>query len=363
MQVFWNNGERENIKGIDILGIRQLDQKIEQQWVANITTISIRARYLSLLPWLLTEFYRSQLLLFDGHADFDEKAFKQASSRMEFVILAASVLGKDSGESGNTTGVLGKDLFSEEMKLLQQHGSVSLEFNKGGATYGTYAMPCRGFGLFSNDNTDSSAPVKISPRGKQIVEIRQKMLQSSVLTNLILEGGILTVDHIKNDGSIFSINGLSSCPDELSFLRESLLTSYIQHHDVTQRYQHFTATIEWALKELSDEITGLSSEEIIRKQYSQLVMSHPAKLSDVECNWAEYELRRRCHFAFEMLLSALTDSLMDLNDGTIEQVLALWKSDWNYPPLLNGLLSADIFPFDSKLSVVTEKFPIDAFLN
>ena len=125
MQIFWNNGERETIKGLDILGLRALDQGIEQKWVSSVTTISFRARYLSLLPWLFTEYYSSQLDSDGGQAVFDYGHFKQVAARMELIVLAATRMGANWGESGKTFGLIGSDLFAEDVNALLQIGRAS----------------------------------------------------------------------------------------------------------------------------------------------------------------------------------------------------------------------------------------------
>lgn len=43
MDTFGNKGEKEIIKGLDILGLRGIDQYIETQRVSSIITISIGA--------------------------------------------------------------------------------------------------------------------------------------------------------------------------------------------------------------------------------------------------------------------------------------------------------------------------------
>jgi len=364
VQIFWNNGERETTKGLDILGVRQLDQRLEQQWVSGITTISIRARYLTLLAWLLTEFYRSQLQKFGGVAAFDENAFQTVSARMEFVILAASHMGKEWGESGDASGVAGKDLFDEEIGQLFKEQLLSVtDLKKRGRSYGIYAMPCRAFGLLSSDYSDSSAPVKITPRGKRVHEVISKALSPAGLAKIILEGGDLTIELLRLEGRHFSVNGLTACHEELVLLREAFLAPYQDHAEVNRSYRNLSSTVRWFLSGLEQEQRGLSSEELIRKHFLNIVTDSIASPADVELVWAEYELRRRCHFSLELLLSSLTSTLTDLTEATVEQILSVWEVHWNKPPILEGLMPADDCPFDKLLETIISSIPEDAFLT
>ena len=129
MITFWNSGEKELIQGLDILGMRQLDQGIERDWVAGITTISFRVRYLSLLTWACAELFSRELERGKGRAIFDEALLKKMLSRLEFGILAASKLGKKWGESGDTYGVIGSDIFASELSDFE---NGNIEFNTAG---------------------------------------------------------------------------------------------------------------------------------------------------------------------------------------------------------------------------------------
>jgi len=60
MEVVWGDGLREETQGLDILGIRGLDQSFETALANGITTISLRGRYFTILPWLIDEFFETE---------------------------------------------------------------------------------------------------------------------------------------------------------------------------------------------------------------------------------------------------------------------------------------------------------------
>lgn len=362
METFWNSGERSLIRGLDILGVRQLDQSIEQEWVSGITTISIRARYLSLLPWVLKEFYDAQLQEAEGKAQFNEDAFKKVLIRMEFVVLAASKFGAARDESGPTYGVLGSDLHAESLEKLEDKGKVRIPSDRGGASFGTYIMPCRGFGLLDTSySSDADQLVVVSPRGQEIHAVRKSVLKEGGLTKLILNGGILTHDILAEEGIHFSVNGIEKDLQEKSILMNAFLNPYMDTPAINESYGRFCDTIEWASRACQHQPLGAS--ELIRNNYRQCMSAKMDIPKPVEIAWAEYELRRRVHFALELLLEAFTETLQYLAEATVERVIGEWPRESEVPALVSEMLGSGASPFSMKVKKLEVSIPKNTFLN
>lgn len=358
-EVFWNSGEKETIEGLDVLGYRKIDQNFERRWVAGITTISYRARYLSLLPWLLEEVFERSLAEGDGDGTFDQERLDAALRRLELVVFLASKLGERWGESGITYGVLGSDLFTGELEVLTSKGQVSASSGKGGASLGTYLMPCRSLGLLAAPAYGSPLPVALTERGQALCAARRHALGASPLVEFILEGGTIALGDLEGEGRHFSVNGIASVPEECQLLRAAFLKPGDGLDE--EAFERFQETISWALAGI-DDLGEAGSTDLIEANYARVARGGARAFSLVERAWFEYDLRRRAHFALELLLRAFTRTLEARVKSTLPGVLAEWEQERSLAPFVAGKLGWSD-PWQESLSALEEALPADAFLN
>jgi hypothetical protein len=84
--LFWGDDLIDSTLGLDILGVRGIDQAVEMTLVNGLTSISQRGRYLSILPWALGEFLTAHASV---GFDWDRLI---SFARQEFVTLVATYL-------------------------------------------------------------------------------------------------------------------------------------------------------------------------------------------------------------------------------------------------------------------------------
>lgn len=361
METFWNSGERDKIQGLDILGLRQLDQALEGNWVAGITTISFRARYLTLLPWILAELYEHELTRGGGRAVIDDNRLSQVLARLKFVILAATAGGTAWGESGDTFGVLGSRLWPDQLEEFTAKGRLSLPSDHGDDVYGTYVMPCRGFGLLVDSMGGDGVPVAIGPRGGDVRRTRAALGSCDAILSLLLNGGTLTVDHLLDSGRHFSVNGLADAGQEREQLVNWMFEPYQDRSDVVETYNHFNATARWAAAFIRD--SGLHPADLIADNFQRVVTDPSASAQPVELAWMEYELRRRVHFSCELLLADATSTLEHLTSGTVDAVARRWMTLEGCSPAVREVLGFDRPDSTMTLGLVIERVPDSAFLT
>ncbi len=360
-ELFWNSGEREKIEGLDVLGIRQVDQDLERLWVSGITTISIRGRYLSMLPWLLQAFLQHELERGEDRATFESARLDAVLRRFEIVVFLSSFFGQRWGEDGETYGVLGSDLFSDLAKALEAEGVVDPEVGKGGASLGTYFRPCCSLGLLGDPPPGSPLPVGLTPRGDEVFRVREAAISRSPLREVILEGGSLSMEDLLEAGRHFSVNGIDSTPGEAEILRQGLLDP--DERIDSRAYERFQQTIDWSLRQVND-LERASSDQLIRRAYDQMARSGGEDATDVELAWFEYELRRRVHFGLELLLKAFAETLDARIRSTPAGVWGEWRDDEApLAEILEKRFTWKRLPATRPVASVVENLPFESLLD
>lgn len=312
IDLFWNAGEGETIGGVDLLGLRQVDQDLEASWVGGVTTIAIRARYLSHLAWVFAEHYERLLAASTAAAVFDWQKFKAIVGRLEFITLAATALSPDH----DTNGALGKINLSEQLELLRAGKTVALDM-VGLTMHGTYYGPCRALG-FLKDGADAQHPIRVRSAGLALHRARGETTRGARLVERVFTGGTLHRDDLAAEGHLFDLDGLRAAPGEQAALTAAF-----------RRSPKFCATMAWIFRSVA--VAPRSPWELLKQNYEACTSSAPPN-GQVELEFAELELRRRVHFALELLLAAVKRTLVELEVADLPAIVRHWEpADLNQP--------------------------------
>jgi hypothetical protein len=357
---FWNQGEKQVTMGLDILGYRQVDQSVEKEWVSGITTISYRARYMSLVPWVMAEYYdRRGLGGEDNVAEPDYDELQSLLRRLEVVVLACTR--HDDAASGNYTGgLIGPEIYVDELAAIERGESVTLELTRGGASYGTYVSPCRAFGLVAYENLPGSWAPKLTPRTSGMRACRQTLAEGSQLASIVMNGGQISPEMIAAEGHLFSTAGLTEdrCEPERKLLIDAMFQPEATQ-DANQ-YDRFAQTVRLALTAVHSGVSR--SPHIISGTYASVCQAAPSNLNDVTLAWTTYELHRRVHFALELLLNAVTSIVVDHDGATLNDVIAEWTTD-DWPGELDVYLDSSDFDWSMPLRRFVESVKDEPFLS
>ena len=299
------------------MGIRGVDQAVEIALVNGITTISQRARYFTILTWAIGDYLVDRV-----SKGFEWNSFMLYLQKVEFLTLAASRLDSEINDT-DAIGALGANRHHERLTNLNNGESVTFPEDTWSAMLGTYLAPCRAIGLLLDG--DETVPYRLSPRGKEIWEIRKDRLHSSPVTAAIFNGNEVSRSLIEQAIPDFSLTSLIQSPHEARLLYQAFVTPWCvgnqsESDQGDKAYENFNRTIAWANEMLVSEPANASS--IIIRNYRDCTQENFG--TPIASRWAECEFRRRCHFALELLLDALTSSLAEIGEASTEQVISEW---------------------------------------
>ena len=221
-------------------------------------------------------------------------------------------------------------------------------------------MPCRGFGLLAGSQRGSDGvPVVITPRGQDLHKTRAPLERCEAIRSLLYDGGTLSVDHLRDAGRHFSVNGLRDAKEERERLTQWMFEPYEHSADVTKAYSQFRDTTRWAARFVRDN--EMSPEDLIAANFHRVVGADPESVLPVELAWMEYDLRRRVHFACELLLADVAGTLEDLASGTVDDVVDRWMSIEGISPAVRRGLGVEHPMTASTLADLVRRMPASAF--
>jgi hypothetical protein len=318
MDVAWGDALDDGSAGQDILGIRGLDQSLEAALVNGLTTVSQRGRYLTILPWAVGEYFAAERDA--GRGEYDKAQFQRFLFRVEFLTLAASVLVE---KDGDAVAALGARNFGVQMAAIKAGEPTPIPTDRIGGMLNTYFGPCQQLGIIRFG--EGAEPYRLTPRGQAIWRARNAA-SDQVAVRALLGAEVLTRADVEAVADHFALQRLKGAAGEAALLREALTEPWppeIAETRIKAAYERFGETIRW----LRDGAAAgpLQADRLLADAWRRAALGEPLA-GEVRLSWAEYEWRRRLHYALELMLAAVANTVMSRGAATPEELVEDWLS-------------------------------------
>jgi hypothetical protein len=221
---------------------------------------------------------------------------------------------------------MGSDNFADEMAALVAGNHVRLPDTGSLGLLGTYFGPASALGLLESRPASSGLPFGLTARGTAMYRERSKALEGAGLVELLRDGGELDPGTARAAIPAFSLARTAEFTEEAKLLRMALSEPWVPGNAlaakrVAEAYQRMADTRAWIDDELGND--PANANQLISRTYDQAVLNGA---TGIELEWASFEWHRRVHFALELLLSAVTKTLLAEGGLSIAQVVEKWAS-------------------------------------
>jgi hypothetical protein len=130
--------------------------------------------------------------------------------------------------------------------------------------------------------------------------------------------------------------GLARAEAEAACLRNALQTAWALDGggaSVATAYEKFAGTLAWLRTEAKSR--PLRADVLLADNYRRTVSAGRGD-GGVRTAWAEFEWRRRLHFALELIFSAVCMTLGEKGQATLSEVVAQWLEMPELPSILTN---------------------------
>ena len=128
---------------------------------------------------------------------------------------------------------------------------------------------------------------------------------------------------------------------------------------VATAYEKFAGTLAWLREEAKSR--PLRADTLLADNYHRTV-GLGAGDKGVRTAWAEFEWRRRLHFALELMFSAVCMALRDTGEATLGEVVAQWQETLELPPVLTKFWPEAALVWERTKAAAVASVPNDVFL-